>query len=54
MSKKSSYFKSKKGFSLIELLCAVVIMAIVVSATATGLAVSFKSIMIGSARPSFC
>lgn len=50
MSKKSSYFKSKKGFSLIELLCAVVIMAIVVSATATGLAVSFKSIMIGSAQ----
>ena len=50
MSKKSSYFKSKKGFSLIELLCAVVIMAIVVSATATGLAVSYQSIMIGSAQ----
>ncbi len=50
MSKKSSYFKSKKGFSLIELLCAVVIMAIVVSATATGLAVSYKSIMIGSVQ----
>lgn len=48
MSKKSSYFKSKKGFSLLELLCAVVIMAIVVSATATGLAVSYKSIVIGS------
>ena len=47
MSKKSSYFKSKKGFSLIELLCAVVIMAIVVSATASGLAVSYKSIVIG-------
>ncbi|MEE1061115.1 MAG: type II secretion system protein [Ruminococcus sp.] len=50
MSKKASYFKSKKGFSLIELLCAVVIMAIVVSATATGLAVSYKSIMIGSTQ----
>ena len=50
MSKKSSYFKSKKGFSLLELLCAVVIMAMVVSATATGLAVSFESIMMGSAK----
>lgn len=50
MSKKASYFKSKKGFSLIELLCAVVIMAIVVSATATGLAVSYQSIMVGSAQ----
>ena len=35
---------NKKGFSLLELLCAVMIMAIAVSATATGLAISYQSI----------
>lgn len=38
------YFKSKKGFSLLELLCAVMIMAIAVSATAVGLNISNQSI----------
>lgn len=38
------HFKSKKGFSLLELICAIMIMAIAVSATATGLAISYESI----------
>lgn len=38
------HFKSKKGFSLLELVCAIMIMAIAVSATATGLAISYESI----------
>ncbi len=42
--KTKKYLKSKKGFSLLELLCAVMIMAIAVSATATGLAISYQSI----------
>lgn len=48
--KKFAYLKSKKGFSLVELLCAVVIMAIVVSCTATGLAVSYRSIILSSLK----
>lgn len=47
---KSKYFKSKKGFSLMELLCAIVVLAIVVSATATGLAISYTSITNGSQK----
>lgn len=50
MKKKSSYFKSKKGFSLLELLCAVVVIAIVVAGTASGLAVSHRSILIGAEK----
>lgn len=50
MKKKSSYFKSKKGFSLLELLCAVVVIAIVVAGTASGLAVSYRSILIGAEK----
>lgn len=46
MSKKAISFKSKRGMSLVELLCAIVIMAIVVSCTATGLAVSYRSIIL--------
>ena len=42
--KTKKYLKNKKGFSLLELLCAVMIMAIAVSATATGLAISYQSI----------
>lgn len=42
--KFKKYLKNKKGFSLLELLCAVMIMAIAVSATATGLAISYQSI----------
>lgn len=42
--------KSKKGFSLLELLCAIMIIAIVVGATATGLAVSYKSITLGGEK----
>ncbi len=50
MKKKSSYFKSKKGFSLLELLCAVVVIAIIVAGTASGLAVSHRSILIGAEK----
>ena len=50
MSINSAYFKSKKGMSLLELLCAVVIMAIAVSCTATALAISHTSIMKGSSQ----
>ena len=51
MKKRSRFFKkSKKGFSLIELLCAVVIIAIVVAGTASGLAVSHRSILIGAEK----
>ncbi len=46
MNKKAISFKSKRGMSLVELLCAIVIMAIVVSCTATGLAVSYRSILL--------
>ena len=42
--KIKKHFNNKKGFSLLELLCAIMIMAIAVSATATGLAVSYQSI----------
>lgn len=42
--KTKKYLKNKKGFSLLELLCAVMIMAIAVSSTATGLAISYQSI----------
>lgn len=42
--------KSKKGFSLLELLCAVLIIAIVVGATATGLAISYKSVTLGGIK----
>lgn len=44
------YCNSKKGFSLIELLCAIVVIAIVVGATATGLAISYKSVMLGGEK----
>lgn len=48
MKKKNLKFKkdlkSKKGFSLLELVCAIMIMAIAVSATATGLNISNQSI----------
>ena len=42
--KFKKYLKSKKGFSLLELVCAIMIMAIAVSATATGLNISNQSI----------
>lgn len=42
--KFKKYLKSKKGFSLFELICAIMIMAIAVSATATGLNISNQSI----------
>ena len=50
MSINSAYFKSKKGMSLLELLCAVLIMAIAVSCTASALAISHTSIMKGSSQ----
>ena len=50
MSINSAYFKSKKGMSLLELLCAVLIMAIAVSCTASALAISHTSIQKGSAQ----
>lgn len=44
LKKFKKYLKSKKGFSLLELVCAIMIMAIAVSATATGLNISNQSI----------
>lgn len=43
-------FNNKKGVSLLELLVAVIILAIVVSATATGLAASYRSVQVGAEK----
>jgi type II secretory pathway pseudopilin PulG len=50
MKKVKAYFKSKKGLSLAELVCAVCIMAIAVAAASSGLAVSYQAIMAGTLR----
>lgn len=44
------YIKSKKGFSLLELIVAVIILCIVISATVTGLAMSYNSILVGAEK----
>ncbi|MCQ2514168.1 MAG: hypothetical protein MJ089_03625 [Ruminococcus sp.] len=50
MKMNKKYFKSKKGLSLAELLCAVCIMAIAVAAASSGLSVAYTAILDCSAR----
>lgn len=47
---KRSKFNSKKGFSLVELILAVMILLIVISATVRGLSISYRSAMMGAVK----
>ncbi|HHZ06281.1 MAG TPA: type II secretion system protein [Clostridiales bacterium] len=41
---------SKKGFSLLELICAIIILALVISSTVAGLSISYRSILVGAEK----
>lgn len=50
LKKKAKKFNSKKGFTLIELIVAIMIMLIVVSASVRGITISYRSAMLGAAK----
>ena len=48
--KNSLKFNSKKGMSLLELIVAIIIIMIVVSASVSGLSLSYRSVLLGAAK----
>lgn len=50
LKKKAKKFNSKKGFTLVELIVGIMIMLIVVSASVKGIAISYRSAMLGAAK----
>lgn len=47
---KRRQFNSKKGFTLVELIVAIMILLIVISATVRGLSISYRSAMMGAVK----
>lgn len=50
LSKKKRRINSKKGFSLLELIVAIIILLLVISATVSGLQMSYRSVIIGAEK----
>ncbi|MEE1056762.1 MAG: prepilin-type N-terminal cleavage/methylation domain-containing protein [Acutalibacteraceae bacterium] len=50
LSKKKRRINSKKGLSLLELIVAIIILLVVISATVSGLNLSYRSVLIGAEK----
>lgn len=50
LSKKKGRINSKKGLSLLELIVAIIILLLVISATVSGLNLSYRSVLIGAEK----
>lgn len=50
LKNKQKKFNSKKGFTLLELIVAIMILMIVISASVQGLNISYRSAMLGAAK----
>lgn len=50
LNNKKLKFNSKKGFTLIELIVAVIILLVVIGASVRGISISYRSIMLGAEK----